>query len=622
MWSYIIRRLLLMIPTLFGVTIVSFVIMQIAPGDPMLSQLSAEGAAGESSQTREAYLIQKRDLKLDKPLLFNIRNFQDLENEVMAAAWARSHSQDEIQQQLAQLATVTRDEPELHQRVDFLRRVFKENNSKLGWGKDIFSPRLMDPAKHERLAAAIRGNVQAWCENIGTYAVLDVIRLLASDEVTLDQKRGLIACLNFMVVEPHQFTYSKNARAEETPQVQAVWEKWWQRNKSRFPDMDAERKATLEKNMTALLAAASRAELFELVEQLRDEYWWEYPDMQFFANRLLGDSSLDEKMISAMILKLYVPNPLKMTVPNSATKDKMEEAIENWQLHYTLHKNEYIMGFGPTLWSFIADTQYAHMVWRLATFQFGRSALRTREPVSKKIWNAVKVSAPLMLMSSLFIYMVAIPLGILCAVNRGNWIDQLVSLKLFFLYSVPPFVAGMLFLLYLCYGDYLRIFPMGRLHSDGADSFGFVRYMLDYFWHAILPVICLSLFSLAPLAMYARTSLLEVLGQDYIRTAKAKGLSDFKVVIKHAFRNSLIPLITLFASFLPALLGGSVLIESIFNIPGMGMLGWESILLRDIPTLMALLYINAIIVMLSILMTDLLYVFVDPRISFESKGQG
>ena len=162
---------------------------------------------------------------------------------------------------------------------------------------------------------------------------------------------------------------------------------------------------------------------------------------------------------------------------------------------------------------------------------------------------------------------------------------------------------------------------MEGLHSETADEFGFVAYFLDYLWHAILPVACLSLFSLAGMAMYSRSAMLDVLGADYIRTARAKGVSQPKVIFKHALRNSLIPIITLFASFLPAMLGGSVLIEFLFNIPGMGRMSFTSILQKDIPTVMALIYIQAILVMVSLLLTDILYVIVDPRISFEGRGQ-
>ncbi len=145
-------------------------------------------------------------------------------------------------------------------------------------------------------------------------------------------------------------------------------------------------------------------------------------------------------------------------------------------------------------------------------------------------------------------------------------------------------------------------------------------YLADYFWHATLPVVCLSLFSLAGLAMYARSSMLDVIEQDFVRTARAKGVPEWQVILKHALRNGLIPIITLFSSFLPAMLGGSVLVEFLFGIPGMGRLSWASIEQKDFPTLMALIYIDAIVVMFSILLSDLLYVLVDPRISFSGKG--
>jgi peptide/nickel transport system permease protein len=174
----------------------------------------------------------------------------------------------------------------------------------------------------------------------------------------------------------------------------------------------------------------------------------------------------------------------------------------------------------------------------------------------------------------------------------------------------------MLFLVFFCYGKPFSIFPFDGLHSDGADEMSFFPWLLDYLWHAILPVVCMSVFSLAGMAMYARTSMLEIINQDYIRTARAKGVAERWVILKHALRNALIPVITLFAHFIPALLGGSVLIEVLFNIPGMGRLSFQTIQEKDITTLMALIYIDAIIVLLCVLLSDLLYMVVDPRISF------
>jgi peptide/nickel transport system permease protein len=204
----------------------------------------------------------------------------------------------------------------------------------------------------------------------------------------------------------------------------------------------------------------------------------------------------------------------------------------------------------------------------------------------------------------------------MCAVRRGRTTDRALSLGLFLLYSIPSFVAAMLLLQFLCYGDFVKIFPFEGLHSEGWEQMSSVRQFFDYLWHAFLPVLCLSIFSLAGLAMYARTSMLDVIGQDYIRTARAKGVAERWVIFKHGLRNALIPVITLFAHFLPAMLGGSVLIEWLFNIPGMGRLSFQAVNEKDITTLMALTFIQSIIVLLSVLLSDLLYVLVDPRISF------
>lgn len=604
MWTYIVRRLLVMIPTLFGVTIVSFCIMQLAPGDPLLSQLGTTGAAGQSSQTREAFLIQKRDLKLDKPLILNFNYFRDFEPQVRVAAHYAASTQEDIVQELPKLTDET-DDSQQQARLRFLRSLDIED----------FDKRLADPKQHARLAKAIHGFVQIWCEDTGMHGVPPSIELLRDPETSLETRIGVIRSLNSMVVDPFRYTYSHDPSPEETPGVVSAWSTWWARAKDQFPEIGDARRANLQERFDQLAAETSRSALFEAMENFQRD------DMRFFAEQLLGNSTLREKVVASLALRLYIGKPLRTDVPRDADQELVDQVAENWFAFFEPRKEEYEPGFLASTWYIVGDTQYAHMVWRLITFDFGRSALKTREPVGEKILDAVLVSAPLMIMANLMIYLVAVPLGILCAVNRGNIIDRMITLLLFLLYSIPPFVAGMLFLLFFCYGDYLKLFPMLGLHSEGAEHYGFFRYLVDYLWHAFLPVTCLSLFSLAGMAMYSRTSMLDVVGQDYIRTARAKGLSEPVVVMKHGLRNALIPIITLFSGFLPAMLGGSVLIEYLFGIPGMGRLSWESIEQKDFPTLMALIYIDAIVVMISILLTDLLYVFVDPRISFSSQGQ-
>ena len=598
-----------MIPTLFGVTVVAFLVMQMAPGDPQLNQLGPTGTTGKSSETRDAYLIRKRDLKLDKPLILNFNYFRDYSTKVPLAAYFKGLSEDKLIELLPELARAAvapaEADAELVARLEFLRSL----------GIDSFNKRLEDAAQHKRLAKAILHYVMTFGEDNGIYAVPAAMEPLRDPDTPREIKIGLVGCLRDMVVEPFRYTFSNDAMEEETAEVQAPWERWWELNESTFAPPDAARRDEVDALFAKLVEEESKTKQFRMIEQFRRS------DMPYFIEKLLGDGPLKEKKMAAATLKLYVARPLQLELDYDAGKEVVERVAENWLLHYRLHPDRYNPGFLLRTWYIFGDTQYAHMVARLVTFRFGRSAIKTREPVADKLWKAVTVSAPLMLMAGLVIYLVAVPLGILCAVRHGKLTDRLVSLGLFLLYSIPPFVAGMLFLLFFCYGTYLRWFPMMGLHSDGAENLGFFAYMADYFHHAFLPVTCLSLFSLAGMAMYSRTSMLDVLGQDYIRTARAKGLSQGKVIFKHAFRNGLIPIITLFSSFLPMMLGGSVLIESIFGIPGMGWLSWDSITLMDIPTLMALVYINAIVVMLSILMTDILYVVVDPRISFESRGR-
>ncbi len=142
-------------------------------------------------------------------------------------------------------------------------------------------------------------------------------------------------------------------------------------------------------------------------------------------------------------------------------------------------------------------------------------------------------------------------------------------------------------------------------------------WLVDRMWHLVLPVVCLTYGGLAYLSRLTRASMLEVIREDYVRTARAKGLSERVVIFKHAFRNALLPLITLFAFLLPSMFGGSVIIESIFSVPGMGQLGFEAVLSRDYPVIMAITAISAFLTLIGLLISDILYAALDPRIKLE-----
>jgi peptide/nickel transport system permease protein len=185
------------------------------------------------------------------------------------------------------------------------------------------------------------------------------------------------------------------------------------------------------------------------------------------------------------------------------------------------------------------------------------------------------------------------------------------------LYSLPTFWVGTMAIVFLCGGDYLSIFPPGGVQStEHSPDWTFFKRLWDWTYHLVLPVLVYTYGSLAFLSRQMRSALLEVLGQDYIRTARAKGLSERLVIWKHAFRNSLIPIITLLASVFPSMISGSVILESIFSIPGMGFLSYGAMIARDYPVIIAVFTIGAILTLVGILVADILYAVVDPRISY------
>lgn len=261
---------------------------------------------------------------------------------------------------------------------------------------------------------------------------------------------------------------------------------------------------------------------------------------------------------------------------------------------------------------------YAEWLWNFARLDLGISRKDGR-PVSQRLAEALPVTLTLNVISMIIIYIVSIPIGILSAVRRDSAFDRWSGLVLFVLYSLPSFWVGLLLLLYLGSGEYLDLFPLGGLFSDVTAESGLFVKFIDVCWHLVLPVATLTYGGFAFLARYTRANMLEVINQQYIMTARAKGLSEKKVVFVHAFRNSLIPLITLMATLLPGLLGGSVIVESIFSIPGMGLLAFEAILNRDIPVIMAIETIAALLTLSGILLADMAYAIVDPRIRLEAR---
>jgi len=260
--------------------------------------------------------------------------------------------------------------------------------------------------------------------------------------------------------------------------------------------------------------------------------------------------------------------------------------------------------------------QYWRWLKRLARLDFGTS-FKDGRPVMEKILERLPITMTLSLTAIFLVYLLAIPLGVHSAVHQYSLSDRITTFIVFVLYSLPGFWVAHVLLTYACGGDYLNMFPLAGISSPSASEMNAFQWFFDRVWHLILPIVCYTYGGLAGLSRYARAGMLEVLRQDYVRTARAKGLSERVVVMKHAFRNSIIPIITIVAGLLPALLGGSVIVEQIFSIPGMGRLGFEAVLNRDYPVIMGLATITAALTLVGILLSDVLYAVVDPRISYE-----
>ena len=261
--------------------------------------------------------------------------------------------------------------------------------------------------------------------------------------------------------------------------------------------------------------------------------------------------------------------------------------------------------------------QYANWLSRMARFDFGRSFLDDRS-VTEKIVERLPITLTINVWSLVLILGLAVPLGVVAAVRPGGTFDRLTTVWVFIGYSMPSFWLA-LFCMAL-FGVTLHWLPISGIHSLDADSFGLLHRWADTAWHLLLPIGISAFVSLAGVSRYMRSSMVEVLRQDYIRTARAKGLSERRILFHHGLRNGLLPIITILGLSLPDLIGGSVIAETIFSIPGMGRLFYDAVMARDYPVIMALVTIGAVLTMLGNLLADLGYAYADPRIRVGGKG--
>jgi len=266
-----------------------------------------------------------------------------------------------------------------------------------------------------------------------------------------------------------------------------------------------------------------------------------------------------------------------------------------------------------------APERFALMVWNFSRFDFGKSYFRDVS-VIQLIKEKLPVSMSLGIWMTLLTYLISIPLGIRKAVMDGSRFDTWTSGVIIVGFAIPGFLFAILLIVLFAGGSFLQIFPLRGLTSDGWSQFPWWLKILDYFWHLTLPIVSMGLAAFATMTLLTKNSFLEELRKQYVLTARAKGCSERQVLYGHIFRNAMLLVIAGFpGAFVSAFFAGSLLIETIFSLDGLGLLSFESVLNRDYPVVFGTLYIFSLVGLVVNLISDLTYMWIDPRIDFEAR---
>lgn len=300
-------------------------------------------------------------------------------------------------------------------------------------------------------------------------------------------------------------------------------------------------------------------------------------------------------LITFMVIHLAPGNPVE--VQTEMSLKVTAQAKENLKKLYGLDKP--------------LHTQYIDWLRRFLKLDFGKSFVDGRKVIDK-ILERIPITLTINILSLILIFIVAIPIGILSATKQYSLFDKLSTVFVFIGFSTPTFWLALL--LMILFGVNMGILPISGIQSIDISEMGPLDRLLDWIKHLILPVGISAFGGIAGLSRYSRSSMLEVIKQDYIKTARAKGLPEIDVILKHAFRNALMPIVTILGLSVPGLIGGGVIFETIFAIPGMGQLFYASTMSRDYPTIMGILVIGAVLTLLGNLIADISYALVDPRL--------
>lgn len=602
MLSYILKRVLIMVPTLFAIVFVVFILVNIAPGTPGQAQnVSGTQSADDSANARESYRLFKLQYNLDKPIVLNFRFLIGEERVAAELERVAGSLPAQLPGEMAAHHVGRNAAQTLERIVNAPLRVIDEQLEEDGLSEQARErlvrqrqelARAQVPAIRPRGASqAALFRAQERLENWGREIAPELLNV-AEHYVSLQSERGE----RRSTVSPDTF---------EPAQRAALW-------RGESVEFEGAR-YRLDRVMTEKLRALAVQRLTVNAREplLRERAYNRDEVRQRNREIVASNRSLESWSWNA-----------------GASVEEQEAVLEAWRAWLQEHRSELEPGLGGRIAGVFTETRFARYVANLLPFDVSPgfhfrapdlgTSMRFRRPVLEVIGEHWRYSVLLSVLSLLLSYIISVPIGVFAAVRQGSAIaDRGVGLVLFVLYSLPVFFAATVVQTYLTAAKGIPLFPVSGFDSGRQLEMTYGQYLWDVTRHLVLPVACLTYASLAALSRYARSGLLEVIRSDYIRTARAKGLPEWIVVTKHAVRNGMIPIITLLGSTLPVLIGGSIIVEFIFNIEGMGALMLLSIGQRDYNVIMGILLISSVLTLIGILLSDIAYALVDPRISFD-----
>ena len=556
---YILKRVLIFIPTLIIISLLSFLISVNAPGDPVAKIVTSMGQDGTASQNSDANERTKqkvrKQLGLDKPLFyFSIGTLADCDTLYKILDKQERDAAQSLTRDLGDWNLVSNFYQAL--KITLLKVKLDLPDSSLTVNQLSAKSQLIFELTKLKLANSnenlLKGykSVKSWTDSLGSFKLVEL------DEALTEISKNKSEWVKYV---PSIIWYGLNNQ----------YHHWLLGDIGLEANVDTIANATVSNNLFTF-------DEFSFIE--RDGFWQE-----FKVDAFNNDTTFNNKFSVIEDINFY--NNGRWISAESSNNG-------NYNVYVDRGRKGVVRGdFGISY----VDGLY----------------------VQDKIWSGFRVSFWLIFFSIILSYIVSIPVGIFAASKKGGRFDRWSTVVLFSLYSLPSFFIATILLYTFANPDFFVWFPESGINNAEVfdESWGFwkkIKHQVPYY---ILPLITYTYSSFAFLSRIMRTGMVDVLGQDFVRTARAKGLNQRKVILKHVLKNALLPIITVFANIFPAAVGGSVILESIFGIPGMGKLGYEAILNLDYPVILAVFTISGGLTVLGYLVSDILYAVVDPRIS-------